>query len=1034
MDYTISPAHKHRSSLLYKDEERVVDDLIASLKWDQGLATRTKNYAITLIEKARGSKRKAGELESFLQEYSLDTEEGLALMCLAEALLRIPDRKTAIALIKDKSMAASWVSGSNSGGKKSKDWVVKAAGLGMVMTSKSLDSVMSRMAEPVIREAMLKAMRMLGTQFVLGRNVIDAVNNAKPYIAKRYRLSYDMLGEGARTIGTAEHYFESYDQALDWLIDQPTPAAGALKHGISVKLSALHPRFEFAHRETCVPYITERVKTLCMKASAHDIPLTIDAEESERLEMSLEIIQSVMQDKTFGDWKHFGAAVQAYQKRAPAVIDQLIEWAEEYDCAIQIRLVKGAYWDSEIKQAQVHGFEGFPVYTRKVTTDVSFLACAQKMIEAGDRVYPMFATHNAYSIAAIMHMVKDHRGMDEFEFQRLYGMGDALFDHMVVNEGARASIYAPVGPHQDLLPYLVRRLLENGANSSFVNKLLDDDIAPALLAEDPVARVNGYEAKAHPQIRAPQDLFGAFRKNSVGVDLNDAMRVKNLLAGVYKHQKSYQAAPFICGKLLHRRSQETRHSPAYKEHVTGRVSWAHARHIDAAFDAAREGFAQLSQMPTNARAEILERIADGIEANTQELMALCVYEAGKTIEDAQGEIREAVDFCRYYAVQGRKMFADDGTLMDGPTGEYNALKLIGRGVFVCISPWNFPLAIFTGQVVAALMAGNAVVAKPAEQTSMIAQRTVEIMLEAGVPPAALSVIPGDGEVGAKVVAHGDVAGVAFTGSTGAAKSIQRALAAKDGPIVPLIAETGGQNAMIVDSSALVEQVIDDVITSAFGAAGQRCSALRVLYVQDDIADGLINMLQGAMSEIQVGHPVELSSDLGPVIDEGAHAMLTAHRTKLEGFGQKIYECALDNDLAKNGHYFAPCAFEIPSMNDLDREVFGPILHVVRFAADKMDEVIEEINGSGFGLTFGVHSRIDSLQERLRNDIHAGNIYVNRSMIGAVVGSQAFGGCGLSGTGPKAGGPHYLLAFAHEKSICIDTTAAGGNASLVSLDE
>lgn len=1033
MDHDITTNHAYRSSLLYQDEEQVVAQMLDALEWDSGLAKRTKNYAVTLIEKARSAKRKSGELESFLQEYSLDTEEGLALMCLAEALLRIPDRKTAIALIKDKSMAASWIS-NNSKGKKSKDWVVKAAGLGMVLTTKSLESAMSRMAEPIIREAMLKAMRMLGTQFVLGRDVVDAVDNAKGYIKTGYRLSYDMLGEGARTIGAAEHYFEIYDQALDWLIDQDAPTAGALKHGISVKLSALHPRFEFAHRDTAVPYIAERVKTLCMKASAHDIPLTIDAEESERLEMSLEIIHSIIADQTFGDWAHFGAAVQAYQKRAPAVIDQLVEWSRAYDRSIQIRLVKGAYWDSEIKHAQVEGFEGFPVFTRKATTDVSYLYCAQKMIEASDQIYPMFATHNAHSMAAIMMMTHERLDKDGFEFQRLYGMGDSLFDHLVSNEGVRASIYAPVGPHKDLLPYLVRRLLENGANSSFVNKLLDPDIDADLLAADPVAVVAGYEQKAHPRIDLPSHIFGSFRENSLGVDLHDAVRSQNLLDDIYRFQKSYVAAPLIDGEVFERRSQDTLYSPAYKEHVTGRVSWASPRHIDDAFVAAKAGFKHISALSSGERASILEAIGDAIEENRAELMALCVYEAGKTVADAVAEIREAVDFCRYYALQGQKLFPDGGLLMDGPTGEYNALHLGGRGVFVCISPWNFPLAIFTGQVVAALMAGNSVIAKPAEQTSMVAMRIVQIMLAAGVPANAIALLPGDGEVGAKIVAYPDVGGVAFTGSTEAAKSIQRSLASKDGPIVPLIAETGGQNAMIVDSSALIEQVIDDVIKSAFGSAGQRCSALRVLYVQSDIADSLLNMLQGAMAELQIGHPVDLSSDLGPVIDEQAHAMLVAHRMKLEGFGQKIYACQFDHELAKNGHYFAPCAFEIDSMRDLDREVFGPILHVIRFDGDKMDEVIEEINSSGYGLTFGLHSRIDTLQKRLAEDIDAGNIYVNRSMIGAVVGSQAFGGCGLSGTGPKAGGPHYLLAFAHEKSISIDTTAAGGNASLVSLDE
>jgi len=1028
-----SKEHAHRSTLLYRPEDEMVEDLLHELPWDQDIAARTRIYATSLIEKARGTKRKIGELESFLSQYSLDTEEGLALMCLAEALLRIPDQKTAIKLIHDKSMAASWLSGQGQGAKKSKDWVVKAAGLGMVLTSKSLDSAFSRMAEPVIREAILKAMRMLGTQFVLGRDIEDAISNAQGYSEKGYRLSYDMLGEAARTIGTAERYFESYDQALHFLIDQKS-VNGKMKDGISVKLSALHPRYEYSHRGSSVPYITERVKTLCVKAATHDIPLTIDAEESERLEMSLAVIESIMKDNSFGDWRHFGVVVQAYHKRALAMIDQLISWSREYGRPIQIRLVKGAYWDTEIKQAQVKGVEGFPVFTRKATTDVNYLACAHKLIHAGPGIYPMFATHNAHSIAAILEMCRDVRQPREFELQRLHGMGEALFDYLLANEGVQGSIYAPVGAHADLLPYLVRRLLENGANSSFVHKMLDADITPELLAADPVTKLRNYAQKSHPQIRLPEDLFGAFRKNSVGIDLDDEPRSEKLLSEIYRYQKSYKAAPLIDGKLLEGKDPQITYSPAYHDHVVGRVTWTGPRQIDKAFAAAKAGFKDWDNTPGEKRAEILEAIADLFEENRAELMALCVYEAGKTVPDALAELREAVDFCRYYALQGRKLFPEGGQILDGPTGEKNILHMGGRGAFVCISPWNFPLAIFTGQIVAALMAGNSVIAKPAEQTSMVAYRAVELMHEAGIPFSALHILPGDGGVGAKIIDHPDVAGVTFTGSTGAAKSIQRALAAKDGPIVPLIAETGGQNAMIVDSSALFEQVVDDVTSSAFGAAGQRCSALRVLYVQDDIADGLIAMLQGAMAELQIGHPVELSSDIGPVIDEDAHAMLASHRAKLEGFGEKIYVCKIDETLAASGTYFPPCAYEIDTLSSLGEEVFGPILHVIRFKASDMDDVVEEINNSGYGLTFGLHSRVDSLQARMQNDIRAGNIYINRSMTGAIVGSQPFGGMGLSGTGPKAGGPHYLAAFALERAISIDTTAAGGNASLVSLDE
>lgn len=1002
-------------------------DLIASLEWDEIRARRVSARAVHLIEQVRGMRRKAGSIESFFQQYSLSTPEGVALMCLAEALLRIPDGPTAGALIKDKIAGTRWINKAAGDG----DWLTRAAGLGLSISGATLNSLFEKLGEPVIRQAIAGAMNILGGQFVVGQDIDEARKNAAKLEEKGYHLSYDMLGEGARTAADAQTYFENYQRAIEALA---TDGKGPHGPSISVKLSALHPRFRFEQAERCVPEITARLVTLCRMAVASGIDITVDAEEAERLEITLEIIENVCATEGLRRWNGLGVAVQAYQKRSMAAIDRLLTIAREHDRRIRVRLVKGAYWDSEIKRAQVQGLPDYPVYTRKVNTDVSYLACAQKLLENREHFYPMFGTHNAYSVAAILDMAGVSRG--GFEFQKLFGMGDALYDALLREEVASVSVYAPVGEYQFLLPYLVRRLLENGANSSFVNKIFDRGIDPQTLAADPVASAQQNDNKRHPKIPLPAHLYGGGRLNSSGIDLSDAASVKTLLQQIEKSftPDKYTARPVLGNKTYKNPLPVAVRNPANLDEIVGSVHFTQTRLIDPAFETARSGFAKWSSMSAHKRAAVLENIAYLMEGNRAALMMMCVKEGGKTIPDALAEVREAVDFCRYYAAQGRRLFDETGMRLPGPTGESNIYTMGPRGTFVCISPWNFPLAIFTGQIVAALMAGNAVVAKPAEQTSLVAAMAVHLMYKAGVPKEALVFLPGDGRVGEAIVQHKEVAGVAFTGSTAAARSINQTLAAKDGPIVPLIAETGGQNAFIADSSALTEQVVDDVMTSAFGSAGQRCSAARVFFVQEDVADVTLDMLRGAMDQLRLGDPSALSTDIGPVIDEEALALLQRHKTRLEGAGRHIATAPL-NDAHKNaGHFFAPMAYEIPSLDFLKGEVFGPILHVIRFKAHEMDSIIKQINETGYGLTFGLHTRIDSAAKKITDAAHVGNAYVNRSTIGAVVGVQPFGGHGLSGTGPKAGGPYYLLRFANEKVVSTNTVAAGGNASLVMLEE
>ncbi len=976
------------SSYLYKNEIEVAQELLAKLEWSDDFVQTINNNAVSLIEQTRAQKGKGGQIESFLQEFSLNTDEGLAMMCLAEALLRIPDTKTANALIKDKVAAAQWLDKQGAG---SKDWMAKAAGLSMALSQKTLNSALSRVGEPIIREAMIRAMQMMGKQFVLGTSIENAISNSKIFERQGYNMSYDMLGEGARDAMTAEKYFKAYVSAID--------AIGAKKSGkasISVKLSALHPRYTYSQKERCIPALVKKLTALAVKAASYDMRLTVDAEEVARLDLSIEIFEQVLQAKELEGWDGFGLAVQAYQKRAMPLIKYLADMARSANKKIHIRLVKGAYWDSEIKHAQMGGFAEYPVFTRKSNTDLSYLACAQALFEHSNVIYPMFATHNAHSIAAIRYIAAKEG--KTYEFQRLHGMGEGLYANI---EGENLSIYAPVGSHKELLPYLVRRLLENGANSSFINKLLDNNIVAKDIIRDPltILKTRTPDQYRHPAIPLPKDIF-TDRQNSKGMDFNDPASSQELLDYVASYDKSKMVTHNYDGS------------------------------IDDVFDIAKQGFHTWNRKDVQSRSSMIERFSDLLEENACELVAILVHEAGKTIPDAYDELREAVDFCRYYAAIARKDFAKSGIEMQGYTGETNRLILQGRGVFVCISPWNFPLAIFTGQIIAALTAGNAVIAKPASQTRYIAVRVVELMRKAGIPDDILHLLLGNCAFGSEIVANSAVSGVVFTGSTATAKHIQKTLVVHNDAIVPLIAETGGQNAMIVDSSALPEQVVDDVIVSAFSSAGQRCSALRVLYLQDDIADNIISILKGAMAELNVGDPKGISADIGYVIDAPAKSSLDNHIKYIDQKGIFIAKA----NIANSDQLFAPIAYEIPHIDVLEEEVFGAVLHIIRYDANDLEDIIKQINDTGYGLTFGIHSRIHSMHDMISSNIHAGNIYINRSMTGAVVGVQPFGGMGMSGTGPKAGGPHYLRSFGVEKVITTDTTAAGGNTSLISLDD
>ncbi len=959
----------------YAEEADLVRALVADLNLDRSARRRVASDAAGLVRSVR-ARSSPTVMESFLAEYGLSTEEGVGLMCLAEALLRVPDAETIDDLIADKIEASNWSAHLG----RSTSPLVNAATWGLMLTGRVLDddparparalrAAVRRLGEPVVRTAVGQAMKMMGRQFVLGEDMKAAMARAAGMEAKGYTYSYDMLGEAARTDADARRYAASYADAIAVIARKATGDVRT-SPGISVKLSALHPRYEWTGRERVMSELLPRARDLVRAAAAAGIGFNIDAEEADRLDVSLDVIEALLSDPELAGWDGFGVVVQAYGRRAGPVIDWLFGLAERLDRRIMVRLVKGAYWDTEIKRAQEKGVPGFPVFTRKAHTDVSYLANAKRLLDRRDRIYPQFATHNAHTVAA----VRDMAGPDKtgYEFQRLHGMGEALHDIVHAEHGTSCRIYAPVGAHRDLLAYLVRRLLENGANSSFVNQIVDETLAPETVATDPLDALEATGIAAAPDIRAPASLF-APRRNAAGWDVNEPASIAGILdarAGWRTH-------------VWGRTGAEIR-NPADPADLVGHVKDATQEDVDAARISAAEGLRVWSATIPADRAAALRRTADLYEENAAELMALASREAGKTLADSIAELREAVDFLRYYA-----------DAAEAATGT-------ARGVMVCISPWNFPLAIFTGQIAACLGAGNAVLAKPAEQTPLIARRAVELMHQAGIPANALHLLPGDGAaVGAQLTSAPEIAGVCFTGSTEVARLIHRSLAENAGPDAVLIAETGGLNAMIVDSTALTEQVVRDVLASAFQSAGQRCSALRVLYVQEEARARVVEMLTGAMDALEIGNPWELATDVGPVIDAEAEASITGYLDAHEGSLIKRL------GVPGGGRFVSPALLEVEGIHAVEREVFGPVLHLASFRARDLGRVVEAINARGFGLTCGLHSRIDDRVEQVTARLRVGNVYVNRNQIGAIVGSQPFGGEGLSGTGPKAGGPHYL---------------------------
>ena len=968
---------------------------LAEVPFDQAQQQGVLRAARDLVA---GCRRRADErsvLDLFLAEFGLSNEEGIALMCISEALLRIPDSETAEALIAERLGSGDWAAHlgqSDSLFLNASTWALMLTGevIGVGDDARQdvrgwIRRLAGRLGESVARAAMSQAVRILASEFVLGPTIEAALARAGGA-----PCSFDMLGEGARTAADAANYASAYRHAIATVAKAQRTSDPHRASGISVKLSALHPRFEPLQRERVLTELGATLLELANLAASSGVPLTIDAEEAERLELTLELFAQLARAPTLVDWSGLGLAVQAYGKRAPAVID----WLAGLGRPLNVRLVKGAYWDAEIKRAQLEGLAGYPVYTRKAATDVAYLACAARLFRT-EHLYPQFATHNAHTLAAVHALGASAK---RYEFQRLHGMGALLYDEAErqLPNMPLVRTYAPVGPHQDLLAYLVRRLLENGANSSFINRFLNDGVPLAEAVADPVVAVRA-DAGPHPRIPLPRDLFATARSNSAGLDVGNGKDVQALLRAA---SAARPAPPPAC-------------EPADVPTLVAQAA--------AAFPA-------WQSHPAEDRRCCLDRLADLLEANRARLVGLLAAEAGKTLRDAVAEVREAADFCRYYGAECERLFAA-ATALPGPTGEANFLRLHGRGVFACISPWNFPLAIFTGQVTAALAAGNTVVAKPAQQTPAIAAAAIGLMREAGIPEGAVCLAVGGSDVGAALVAQPQIAGVAFTGSTSTAKRIAAALAAGSGPIVPFIAETGGQNAMVVDSSALPEQVADDVVASAFGSAGQRCSALRVLYVQEEVATRVVDLLAGAMDALVIGDPAQPSTDVGPVIDADALARLQAHVNRWRE--RVLHQCALPEGLG--GSFLAPTLIELDSIAALEGEHFGPILHLVRFRGNEIDQALRDIRATGYGLTLGIHSRIDRRAEYVMASVGAGNTYVNRDMIGAVVGVQPFGGEGLSGTGPKAGGPHYLLRFATERCVTWNTAATGGNAELLSLE-
>ena len=1048
-----SPALAKITAAWTRDETTHLRELLEQARLPEEDRQTVQVTATDLVRRVRARSQDQGMVEAFMQQYDLASEEGVVLMSVAEALLRIPDEDTADKLIRDKLSDADWKKHMG----RSESVLVNASTWGLMLTGRLVDladetkrdvhgafkRLIGRVGEPVIRLAVRQAMRIMGHQFVMGRTISEALARGRKGPNANFRYSFDMLGEAAMTAADAERYLKAYHDAID-AIGATGPFSDEISApSISVKLSALHPRYEHAKRERMIAELVPRLLGLAQRAMRLRIGLTVDAEESDRLELSLAVFEAAWSDPSLQGWEGFGLVIQAYQKRAPYVIDWTVDLTRRHGRRIPVRLVKGAYWDSDVKRSQVDGHDGYPVFTRKPNTDVSYLACARRMLENTDAVYPMFATHNAHTIAAVHRMAKRWLPADApkatghaWEFQKLHGMGDDLYAEVMPADrlDVPCRVYAPVGNHEELLPYLVRRLLENGANSSFVNRISDDDVAIEDLVRDPIEVVEGLLATPHPRIPLPVELYrnqGVNRSNSMGVNFANDDQLRKLAEEIAAIPATWSARPLVPGADTSGASH-TVTSPVDRRVELGTWIEADEAVVERALANAVAAQPGWDGTPAMSRAAILEHAADLLEARMGYFIAMCTREAGKTILDGVAEVREAVDFLRYYAGQARTLFSP--AALPGPTGESNSLHLGGRGVFVCISPWNFPLAIFLGQASAALAAGNAVIAKPAEQTTLIGFEAIKLMHEAGIPTDVLQFVPGTGAVvGAALTSDPRVDGVAFTGSTFTARAINRALAARDAAIGILVAETGGQNALIADSSTLPEQLVRDVLGSAFTSAGQRCSAARILFVQDDIADKVIEMIAGATAELQVGDPALLSTDVGPVIDDAALKMLNEHAARMDAEAKPIAK-ARGNDTLAHGTYFLPQVWELESLDQLEHEKFGPALHVIRWKSGELDKVIDAITATGYGLTLGIHSRIDETVDHIVARARVGNVYVNRNQIGAVVGVQPFGGRGLSGTGPKAGGPHYLPRFATEKTVTIDTTAAGGNASLLTLED
>jgi RHH-type proline utilization regulon transcriptional repressor/proline dehydrogenase/delta 1-pyrroline-5-carboxylate dehydrogenase len=1017
-------------------EPEAVSELIHSLAIVEQRLDGARARATRWVEAARSDKRARPLVDSVLEQFPLDSAPGKALMSLAEALLRTPDPKRADQLIAERLAAIR--SAGTSGG----DDLLLRTGFALLGSASrllpdvanelsgrfSFASVTGPLVAPVVRKALRGAMEMLGEAFIVGETIESAL--ARGQASSNLSLcSFDVLGEGARTEADAQRYTDAYSKAIDALRAQPEGSVHS-RSSISVKLSALEPRYTLLQSERVSERLVPRMLELARRAASAGIGLTIDAEEADRLDLSLDIVEALARDPETRAWDGLGLAIQAYGRRAPLVVDWIAELARDCGRRMTVRLVKGAYWDSEIKRAQERGLASFPVYTSKAATDASYLVCAQRLFAAGDVIHPQFATHNAYTIAAVLDLAPAGAA---YEFQRLHGMGELLYDAVRADAASPppVRVYAPVGTHEDLLPYLVRRLLENGANTSFVHQFLNPQIPVEQVVRDPISSLSPFaeQAAAPSRIREPLALYGAERANSEGADWGDPVEVAALEAELRTRTPAATGGPIIAGEVTGNADVPVV-SPANLLETVGMSRDATDAEITQAMDIASRAWPAWDATPAGQRAACLDRAARLLEEQRGMFLRLLVKEAGKTLPDAVAELREAIDFCRYYAARGRELFGQPQEL-GGPTGERNLLSLQGRGVFVCISPWNFPLAIFTGQVVAALMAGNAVIAKPAPATPLVAHAMTRLLHQAGVPAGVLHLTPADGPAFGKVaLAHPALAGVAFTGSTATATAINRALANRDGAIVPLIAETGGVNAMVVDATALPEQVVDDAVTSAFTSAGQRCSALRVLYVQEEIADRVINMLVGAMKCLVIGDPAERATDLGPVISQEALLRLRKHAARMRSEATLLYACELGSQ-HETGHFFAPQLFELRALDQLKSEEFGPILHVARYRAEALPQVIDAIRRTGFGLTLGVHSRLESVAEYVYHSVPVGNTYVNRNMIGAVVGVQPFGGQGLSGTGPKAGGPHYLLRFATERTLTINTVAIGGNVELLS---